>query len=291
MRFHFERSPSKWRRRYINRFISGAGILLVIALIGACETEENPLAPYAGERPLILLRVTESFSPDVQWVGGKVAAIGVNRGERSALDSTLVWLKVAPDDEITSPISIDGSFDLSEISRLRGEPLDSLADRQVYTFWVATREALDAGLAGPAADEHTLADTTLTLSYLLNGRSSGGVSANFTIFRDERLLSDKYTVTWAPASLTFRQIAIRKGTVGGFSDLLWHVVAKEGESGLSSPLIIGETPENALTATEWAGFDTGSHVLWAATEEWEGESFGLRTRGYAVFSIFANNFD
>lgn len=268
--------------------------VLVAALLvcGGCDQAENPLAPYEGHRPLVIQRLTESFAPDLQWVGGRVAAVGINRGEIAALDSTLVWMHTSDGDEIDSPVYVRESLNKNEVTSMGGTPSDSLEDGVSYTLWLAEQSALDAALQGGAVDSFSFADTTFTLSYLLTGRSGGGVDADFTIFRDERLTSDDYQLTWTPVDLAFRRIAIRNATLGGFTNLLWHVVLPDSlPDSITPPVVIGQAPEDALVATPWSGFATGGHVLWAATSDWNGSSFGFNTDGYSFFQIFAANFE
>lgn len=273
------------------------GFLLLLSALGfaqmaGCDSAENPLLPYEGERPFIIQQVTQSFAPDLQWVGGRAAAVGVNRGDRAALDSTLVWLRLSGSDDIPSPISVNDEFDAEEVANRGGQPSDSLEDRVTYTIWVAAREAIEAGLDATQIDEHSFTDTTIVATYFLTGRSGGGVDAEFAIVRNQTLARDSYVLTWVPSQIAFRQIAIRNASSGGFSNLVWHVVIPEGEEGDIRPsLIIGETPADAVVGTEWSGWATGIHTLWATTEEWDGESFGLNTPGYAFFQIFAANFE
>lgn len=266
--------------------------LLPILLFGGCDGADNPLADYQGERPLIIQRVTQSFAPDVQWVGGRVAAIGINRGERAALDSTLVWIHQVDGDQISAPVFVRDVLDADIVESFGGAPTDSLDADQTYTVWLATAEALSAQLDTTLVDEHSFADSTFTTRYLLNGRSFGGVSVEFRIFRDQRLTSDRYTATWTPADQAFRRVAINNATVGSFntSTLIWHIVLPDDqEDSIRSPLVIGSTPEDAIVAVEWDGFGQGAHTFWAATDQWDGQSFGFRTPGYAFFQINASN--
>ena len=285
-----QRRGRTWLAKAAVSALSIIGGLCLALILTGCDTEENPLAPYEGNRPLIVQNVTTSFSPDIAWVGGRVSAVGINRGERAALDSTLVWLHVANDNEIESPVYVREVLDESGVTKVGGTPTDSLEHGETYTLWIAEKEAYDAALSGAAIDAFAFADTTFTVSYLLRGRSAGGVGVQFTIFRDQRILSDVYNVDWTPA-VPFRRVAIRNSTVGGFSDLLWHIVLPDSlPDSITPPLVIGAAPENAIEAVEWDGFNSGQHILWAATEDWDGESFGFRTEGYAFFSIFADNF-
>ena len=263
-----------------------------ITLLAGCDTDENPLAPYEGQRPFIIQTVTQSYSPDLQWVGGRAMAVGINRGGVPALDSTLVWMRISSSSDISSPLSIGEEFDIEEVMSRGGQPTDSLDDGVLYTVWVADEEALNVGLDTTVVDEFSLADSTFEAAYFLSGRSGGGVDAEFTVVRNQTLEGDRYVLSWSPSDLTFRQIAIRSASVGGFTDLLWHLVIPEGESGaIESPIVIGETPPGAALVTEWAGWASGTHTLWATTEDWGGESFGFNTPGYAFFQMFASNFE
>ncbi len=265
---------------------------LGVAYLAACDNVENPLLPYGGERPFVIQRVTQSYAPDLQWVGGRAAAIGVNRGERAALDSTLVWLRLSGSNDISSPISISDEFDVEEVANRGGQPSDSLEDRVTYTIWVADQSALEAGLDTTQFDEHSFTDTTIVAAYFLLGRSGGGVDVDFAVIRNQTLAGDSYVVTWDPPEIGFRQLAIRNASSGGFSNLLWHVVIPDGEEGeLRSPLIIGETPPEAVVGSDWSGWAQGTHTLWATTDEWNGESFGFNSPGYAFFQMFASNFE
>ncbi len=286
-----ERHSASLRRWWMSRHI-----LIVVAFIAAgltgCDSGQNPLADYEGERPFIIQNLTQSYSPDFQWVGGRAAAVGINRGETAALDSTLIWMRISGSETISSPISIRDEFDDSEVANRGGQPSDSLEDGVTYTIWVADEAALASGLDSTAVDEHALIDSTFEAAYFLAGRSGGGIDVEFSIVRDQTLLEDRYVASWVPADLGFRQVAIRPASVGGFTNLLWHIVIPEDEEGeLTSPLIIGEIPDDASVAIEWTGWADGPHTFWAATDEWNGESFGFNTPGYAFYQMFASNFE
>lgn len=272
------------------------GILAGAALIclGGCSDEAEVLAPFRGDRPLTILNVTHNDKPDVQWVGGRVAAVGVNRGTRAALDETLVWMVTASGNDIGSYVTVGIDGDAGAVETVGGTVLDSLSDDTVYTFWLAEESALAVSLDSSRIEPGSFADTTMTLKYLLRGRSNGDpdLGVEFTVVREQTLLSDTYTVTWTPA-IPFRRLAIRQATTGGFSDLVWHVVVPDGEpDSIVPPVVIGEVPPGTVEATEWAGgFEPDNYVLWAVTSAWNGEDFGFRTGGYAFFQIFSSNFE
>lgn len=268
-------------------------LLMAAALwLVGCGVTDNPLAPYEGERPLIIQRVTQSFAPHLSWVGGRAAAVGINRGASAALDSTLVWMQRSEGETIESPVSVAGEFDRDAVLQLGGSPSDSLEHGSVYTVWVATQEAVDVGLDTNAVDEFQLVDSTFEAAYLLQGNSGGGVDVDFAVVRNQTLVSDAYIVTWTPTTAGFRQLAIREASSGGFTDLRWHVVIpEEVEAEILQPVIVGKAPEGAVVGTEWTGWGATTHTLWATTDEWDGESFGFRTPGYAFFQVFEENFE
>ncbi len=262
--------------------------LLLIAMVAGCDSDVNPLAPYEGSRPLIIQDVTISHAPDISWVGGRVAAVGINRGEQAALDTSLVWLYTADGNELDSPIYVRDVIDQDAVSSFGGTPTDSLTDDETYTIWVAEADAYAAGLAGDAVDSFTLADTTFQLEYMLNGPRpsvNGGLGLRYEVSRDQRLLSQDYTITWEPA-VPLRTLAMRVGTTGGYTSLIWHIVTpEEQEPNLTPPIILGDEPEHAVVVEEWDGFGTDRYVLWGANDEWNGQSFTFVAPGYAFFQI------
>jgi hypothetical protein len=270
-------------------------VAIALMLLLGCDTDESPLAPYEGQRPLILQAVTLSSNPDVQWVGGRVAAVGVNRGAQAALDSTLVWIMTADQNEIQSALRIGPGSDADLIVSLGGTPTDSLATATEYTFWLADESALSAGLPVDELDEFAFADTSVTLNYVLRGRFGGDASFvnSIRVVRNQSLTEDLYRVEWAPADANVRRLAIREGSSGGFTDLVWDVLADENNAaGITTPVTIGEAPEGSAEAVEWpdAGFAPKTHTLWMAADNWSG-IFSPRAPGYVFYQIFSSNFE
>jgi hypothetical protein len=281
-------------RRRFGMTLSSAAIAVLTAglLLGGCDSRENPLAPYAGDRELQILRVTQSFTSDVQWVGGRVAAVGVNRGTAAALDSTLIWIQRGSGNTVSSHVTIDDSNDRSAVENYGGLPVDQLEDGGTYTFWLATEEAYAGALGAGVRNGFTFADTTLTMNLVLNGLARGGADVTMRVVMDERLTGTEFRVEWTPADHAFRRAAIRRGAaLPGFTDLIWHVVLPDDEpDSITSPLIIGSQPDGALTALEWTeGFQPAVHTLWLVDSTWD-NTFGVRARGMAAFVMFATNF-
>ncbi len=269
--------------------------VLVGMSLSGCDDDTNPLSPYAGERELIVQRITSSATPDFQWVGGRVGAVGVNRGPLAALDTTLVWIKTAADNSISSALSIGQDMDRDVVLQFGGTPLDSLEDATEYTFWLAEKAVFDGGLTPSQLDGFNFSDTTLTLRYKLLGRSGGGPGfiETISIVRDQRLTGDSYLVMWAPSSAGVRRLAIRQGSSGGFTDLVWDLIAEESNTeGIMSPLTIGQPPPGVVVGAEWPddGFEAATYTLWMVNQSWTG-SFSPRASGYAFLQIFSSNFE
>lgn len=273
-----------------------ATVILIAGLalaLGGCSEDGNPLLPYEGDRPLILERVTVSATPDVQWVGGRVAAVGVNVGAQAALDSTLVWMISSDADDIDSAIRIGDLPDPGLIEMHGGQPTDSLADGNEYTFWIAEQSVLENGFPKAGESSGAFADTTISLEYLIRGRPGGTLIDEVRIVRNQTLTSDDFIISWLPADVDIRRLAIRQASIGGFTDLRWDVLVDgQDAEGIQPPVILGQAPEGTQEAVEWpsTGFEPSTYILWMTDPSWQG-SFSSRAIGYGFFQIFSNNFD
>jgi hypothetical protein len=275
-------------------------VLLACAVLAAagCSEDANPLAPYEGGRPLDLLEVTQSFTPEIQWVGGRVAAVGVNRGTRAALDSTLVWVRTAPGNDISSFVTVGEGMDEALVMGFGGTTQDSLTDGETYTFWLAERSAFDAGLDSTRFDPAAFADTTFTVRLILEGtnRNSDDLDVTFEIERNERLTGERFIVRWTPADVVFRRMAIRDAPTGGFTELIWHILSPEdGPPLITSPVTLSAPPEGVVVVEPFEGFAVDStastYLLWAVTDGWNEEFNPPDATGYAQFQIRSCNFD
>ncbi|MCI0691428.1 hypothetical protein L0337_05405 [candidate division KSB1 bacterium] len=133
--------------RYTRLVLFAASILLL-----ACGEEDNPLAPYQGQREMSGFVVDSvSHVPRMTWVGGYVSVLGVNRGSRAALDSSLVWLIRTDGNNIRFPVSFgqlpQNAQDLT--GQYGGRKLDRLVEDNVYTYWLLKAEAWSQISANP----------------------------------------------------------------------------------------------------------------------------------------------
>lgn len=263
----------------------------------SCNNQANTLAPYAGPRGLKMMTVTQNFTPDIQWLGGRVAAVGVNRGTKPALDSTLVYLMDASTDSITyksaSYITYGTSPDVSKLESLGGTYQDSLKNDQVYTFWVATTDAFNSNLDSTSLTKDNFADTSVTMQLYLRGQSGGETDSQgnlittVKVLHEQTLLQDKYVIEWTPASHVFRRIGINAASFGSFTNLIWHVVTPDSlADNIHSPVVIGVPPPNTTEVVPFSGFQHNQvYMVWMVDSTWSG-SFAPSSTGYVWFRIF-----
>jgi hypothetical protein len=276
-------------------------IVLVLLLFSAVQqscivdSDDGELASYQGSRPLTWKRITQSLTSDIQWVGGRVAVVGVNKGTAAALDSTLVYLQIAADNSISSPVTFGVHNAKDAVSQYGGTPLDSLQDETSYTVWIAERDVFDGGLNPSQYTEFNFADTTVTTQLFMRGRAGGGSVdgqpiATVSIVRDERLTGVKYFVTW-PEGTAYRRAAIRAATTGGWTDLIWHIVTDDDlPDNIVSPFAIGDPIPGTSEVIPWpeTGFELDTiYILWMANSDWTPNTFTPSAPGYTWFRLFA----
>lgn len=250
--------------------------IVTLMLVCCVEDTDSTLAPYQGYRELEIIYIMHSPEPDIQWLGGRVAAVGVNQGDKAALDSTLIWLMTAEDNAIDSYVTYGTDADTDKIQQCEGEFIDSLSHKVQYTFWLAEKDAYDANLASAYLDEHTFVDTTFELSYILSGRLKSGYTniEEIRIEQNETILTNTFTVSWLPADKPFREIGILKRSLPSNENLSWHIRTSPDslEDNIFPPIIIGEQIPGTIEIVPWesSGFlpdeDNlvvgATHVIW-----------------------------
>lgn len=277
--------------------LPSAFFVIIILLFTACgDNHDDVLAPYNGSRALIFLRVTKSMTPDIQWLGGRVAAVGVNKGKKAALDQTLIYLRTADANTIASWVSYGEQSNDALILQYGGTPSKTLADSTEYTFWLAEKNAFDASLDSSLCTDFNFMDTTFVMSNKLVGKVGGEKNAqgkellNMTIIRNESMLDDVYTLYWTPENIAFRQIAVRINSLGGFKDLIWHVVTPDSlPDNIFPPVTIGTAPAGTEEAVPWpaTAFEKNKvQILWMSNSKWTVNNFSPSAAGYAWFRIY-----
>lgn len=272
-----------------------ATVIPWLLMVGCSGDSVDSLAPYEGHRPLTFLKITKSYTPEIQWLGGWVAAVGVNRGERAALDSSLVWLMTAEDNSIRSYVTVGTNTDTVTIEQFGGTPQDSLEDRTGYTFWLAEKEMFEAGLDTVFNDGYNFVVTTITLDLRVNGVTKGEKSGNelvvtMTVFQNESLAENQFILGWSPDSIAFRQIAIRKGkTIPGWDNLEWHILTPDSlEDNVYPPVVLGAQIEGTDVVIPWTAgeFERNKiYTVWMSNSKWTPGNFSMDAYGLAFFTF------
>ena len=291
----------------------------------SCNKEDNSLAPYAGTPALSNLVVEEgSFNPKVTWVGGEVSVLGVNKGSKAALDSSLVWLIHSSSNNILYPVKFgkipSGAQDIT--SQFGGVLKDSLDEDEEYTFWVMKAEVWNQAAANP--NKEILSDSVAGSAVVVSGdtimitpfsftRASKKLNVYINILSPRSLgpLADLTVETttlniprirWKikAAGVTDTLIAaigLAKGSIYDFSGAVWEVYSVRDSSGtsiyardnvISGPVLVGESFPNTKTFVEFKmeNFERNNdYNIWIADKTWDKVNRQRFTRGYAYITF------
>lgn len=277
-----------------NIFYSGYLLITIMVFIiftGCKNNSDMILAPYGDFRPLSITTVTHGFNPDIDWLGGRVAAVGINRGMNPGLDSTLVWLRTASADTIGAYATMGIETDYSGISSFNGTAVDSLEHGTTYTFWIATLQSFEHNLDSAYSDEHNFASRVMKLNLKLNGRVGGqkGLINDISIIRDQNITSERIHVSWEPKDEGFNQVVLRYGTDGGYTNRLYHIVTADTTNSILPPITLGDEEENIRVIQEWEPFSLIKgklYFFWMSKTSWREENFSSKAFGYAYYLMY-----
>ncbi len=270
-------------------------ILVKIIVIGSiflssCGSEESGLAPYAGSPEMSSVKIESgTFQPKITWIGGYASVLGVNKGEKAALDTSIIWLIKIDGNNLRYPIKFgsipDGASDIT--LQYGGASVDSLSEDVVYTFWVMKESMWEnvSGIIGAELipksdlDENEFiqsSDTTVELSSFsyTKGTEQLDVYVNISNVRFFGRLGEIYvsqpvdatgpTISWRISQSGVTDTLISAiGIVNGqqfderyiFWDL-WSVEESNGEkvygkkNVIKAPIKIGDHPEGTITFNE-----------------------------------------
>ncbi|MFO7446797.1 MAG: hypothetical protein R6W90_10550 [Ignavibacteriaceae bacterium] len=154
---------------YITLFVF---VLPMLILFSSCESEDNNPAGPGWNTPLKEINIEENtYKPRLSWVGGYVSVIGVNRGSRASLDSSLVWLIKADGNNLKYSTRFgtipNGASDLT--TQFGGTKIDSLSEDEVYTFWLLKEDVWSQVSA--QLNSKLLVDSSLSSSLVVEGDS------------------------------------------------------------------------------------------------------------------------
>ncbi|MCC6396922.1 MAG: hypothetical protein IT282_07870 [Bacteroidetes bacterium] len=281
------------KRKNLESTASLTLFLLAFLLMGGCASDEDTaLAPYT-ERPTRLSKVAiqdSTFTPKVTWVGGYVAAFGVNTGSRAALDASLAWLVAQSGNTLRYPITIgqlpSGAQDLT--AQFGGTPRSQLTEDSTYTYWVMTADAWDLVRQLPEASRRTLTVDTSATAIVQSRNDTAFVRAascaimtrrtdvfiNIDDFRPYGRLatlglihtgtSNNPTITWqirdAGVDTAISAIGIVRGQTYEVANVVWEMISAIElpdttiywvNNVIRGPIVAGTQLPNTQTFTEY----------------------------------------
>jgi len=291
----------------------------------SCNEADNSLAPYAGGPKLSNLIVEdETFNPKVTWVGGEVSVFGVNKGNKAALDSTLIWLILSDGDKIRYPVKIGvmpaGAQNIT--SQFGGTSKDSLNEDEQYTFWVLKADVWNQVSSNPGkellADSSSnssvvISDTTLVINPYSFNRASKPINVYINILNQRVLgpLADLIIETttlniprvrWKIKAAGVKDtliaaIGLAKGSLYDFAGAVWEVYSVRDSSGTSiygrdnviaAPVLVGSSFPDTKTFVEFKkeNFERNNdYYIWIADKTWDKVNRQRFTRGYAYVTF------
>ena len=79
-------------------------ILVLLTSIIGCNEKDGPIAPYSGSPILRNITIEQnSYNPKITWLGGYVTTLAINKGSEALVDSSLIWMAHAANDNLTYP--------------------------------------------------------------------------------------------------------------------------------------------------------------------------------------------
>jgi hypothetical protein len=317
------KTPTKF---YFKTFFSIS--LTALFIFSSCNEENDGLAPYVGSPKLSNIIVQDStFWPKINWLGGYVSVLGINKGPRAALDSTLVFLVYKGGNDIHYPVTFNeippGAQDLT--TQYGGSRVDSLTEDSTYTFWIL--KETEWNQISAMSNKILIYDSTLSTTLRVDGdtvRLSG--SAHFQIVKPVNVyinlvnirqsrgrLGDlaievtnksnnpiiSFTVTQIEDSLISAIGIVEAGQFDPDAEI-WSVLSISDSAGqiqygkaniISSPVVAGENTPGTQVFVEYpeGGLKhNATYYVWIANKFWDGEGRILSTN-YYEYIVFDTN--
>ena len=301
-------------------------LILLIFLFPSCSKEDNTLAPYAGSSGMSNVTIQDSsFTPKINWVGGYVSVVGINRGEHAALDTSLIWLIYNSNDQIHYPVQYGvlpaGAQDLTD--QYNGTFIDSLVEDNTYTFWVMRAEdwdqissmqnkiiILDSSITSLQIDADTIrispsghTQKTQNLDIYVNifNIETRGKLGSVLITPTNR--SNNPIISWDITQVSdslISAIGITEGSQYNGSAIVWEVFSVSDSAGvtyygkkniIAAPVTAGQDIPGTYVFTPYlqGGLKRNtSYNVWIANKYWDGEG-RTRVTDYYAYASFDTN--
>lgn len=311
--------------KLLNIKISILLIFLLLSFFG-CSKDDNSLAPYVGSPAMSDIVVQSgSFKPAVTWIGGYVSVFAVNRGNKAALDSTLVWLIHSVGNNIHYPVTFgvlpEGAEDLT--AQFGGSTVDSLSEDNTYTYWVLKEDVwnqissqkgkvieIDSSQSGSLVQ---IIDDTLKVNNFSCVKETQNLDVYINIdnistfgrlgiISIEIMNSNNPVISWeitqdGVTDSLISAIGISEGGQYDATKLIWEVFSEEDSAGvkiygkknlIKSPVTAGESFTGTHVFAEYpaAGLERNkTYYLWIANKDWDGATRLRFASGYAYLTF------
>lgn len=301
-------------------------IIFMMISFYSCQDVDNTLAPYAGSPRVSGLTLEErSFTPKITWIGGYVTAIGINKGTRAALDSTLIWLMYKENDGIRYPVQYgqlqNGAQDLT--TQFGGIKISELIEDSVYTIWVIKQNVWNSLSALP--NKTIVADSSISEMFVVVNdtiKVSNSVHTQVTKNLDNYInvydvaafgrlgsikiekptTSNNPLISWTivqsgVTDTLLAAIGIAEGNQYSSASSIWEVYSEITENGVTfygkhnvipGPLPSGQIVNNTKVFVNYPadGLERNkTYYIWIANKDWDGVNRLRATPNYA-FATF-----
>jgi hypothetical protein len=310
------------KRLFILKRFHIISTLLIFVIIFGCDNNDNTLVPYAGSSQMSNISVeSNSYNPKITWIGGYVSAFGVNKGNKAALDSTLIWLVHSDGDNIKYPITFNvlpsSAQDLT--TQYGGKKVNSLTEDNTYTYWVLKSDVwsqvsgkqnvvlqidssvssstinLNADTAKISPYSSTLKTQSIDVYINIENVTPFG---NLGVVSVTGVLSNSPIISWqindpnAPDSL-LSAIGIVEGSQYQSSNAVWEAYSQRDSAGttiygkddvIKQPVQAGQTLSQTYV---FALYPSGglqrnkTYYVWIANKNWDGVTRLRFATGYA----------
>lgn len=310
----------------MKNFIKQFATLFILVIISisfiTCSEDDSGLAPYVGSPAMSNIVIeAESFNPKITWVGGYASILGVNRGTKAALDSSLVWLISTEGNNLKFPVKFgelpSGAQDLT--TQFGGTVLDSLNEDEDYHFFVMKQNAWDQ--VSSEVGKAFVADPGLEEGQIISGQDSVYISSTiFTSFAQrldvfinieglstfgqlgvisvKETRSNRPIIEWTitQSGVTdslISVIGIAEGNQYSPGGTVWEVYSESLDNGstvygkenvISAPLNVGDSLAGtfAFVPFDQTGLERNkTYYIWIANNLWGGEGRLRFEQGYA----------
>jgi hypothetical protein len=229
-------------------FITG---LTLAGVLAGCKKSDSGLAPYADNPQLSGLAIEKlSFRPKINWLGGYVSVLGINRGSKAALDSSLVWLVYVPGNNLHYPVQFgvlpSGAQDLT--AKYGGKKSDSLFEDAQYTFWLMKEDAWTQ--LSTAADKNLTVDPSLSTSSVVVAGDSVRVTP-MSLARTTENLDVFVNITSFESRGNLADITVIQPTTNNYPVIRWKIKQQGVTDSLISVAGLVEGNQYTPTGSKW----------------------------------------